>query len=106
MGRYLTTTGTANVVTRTVSTAYNAVANDRILVPSGGFTITLPLSPLIGDTIQIIDANGVFASSNVTVGRNGSLIQGLAEDLVLDVNGTIVTLFFSGLVYGWIVTGN
>lgn len=104
MGRYLTTTGTASVVDRTVSTTYTAAPNDRILCTTGGFTITLPLSPLTGDTVQIIDITGVFGSSNVTVARNGQKIQNLTEDLTLDVNGAIVTLFYSGATYGWIMT--
>lgn len=104
MGRYLTTTGTASVVDRTVSTTYSAGSNDRILCTTGGFTITLPLSPLVGDTIQFIDINGVFGSSNLTVARNGQKIQNLNEDLILDVNGAIVTLFYSGATFGWIMT--
>jgi hypothetical protein len=42
MGRYISTTGTASSVIRTVSSAYNAVVNDRILAnaSSSGFTVT------------------------------------------------------------------
>ena len=106
MGRYLTTTGTASIVTRTVSTTYNALVNDRIICTAGGFTITLPLAPTLNDTIQIIDATSVFATSNVTVARNGQLINALAEDLVLDVSGTVVTLSYTGVTYGWIIIGS
>ena len=44
MGRYISTTGTAGVVTKQVNTTYQAVVNDRILADSSsaGFTITLP----------------------------------------------------------------
>ena len=44
MGRYITTTGTAGVTTREVSTTFSATVNDRILAntASSGFTITLP----------------------------------------------------------------
>lgn len=106
MGRYLTTTGTASTVTRTVGTTYNAIVNDRILCSAGGFTITLPLSPAIGDTIQVIDATNIFATNNVTINRNGQNIQGLAEDLVLDINGTVLTLTYTGITYGWIIIGS
>jgi hypothetical protein len=107
MGRYISTTGTAGVVTKQVATTYQAVVNDRILVNSSAasFTITLPTnaSLLINDTIQIIDATSSFATYPVTVARNGSLIQGAADDLVLDLTGAILTMIYTGPTYGWIV---
>lgn len=103
MGRYISTTETSSTVLRTVSTTYTALANDRIVCTAGGFTITLPLSPLVNDTIQIIDATGVFGSSNVTVARNGQEIQNLAEDLVLNINNTAITLVYTGATYGWLI---
>jgi len=58
---------------------------------------------LINDTIQIIDATSSFGTNNVTVARNGSLIQGAADDLTLDLNGAILTMIYTGPTYGWIV---
>ncbi len=107
MGRYISTTGTAGVSTKIVSTTHQAAVNERILAnsSSGTFTITLPAnaSLLVNDTIQIIDANSSFQTNNVTVARNSSLIQGAADDLTLDLNGAIVTLIYTGSTYGWIV---
>jgi hypothetical protein len=105
MGRYITTTGTAGTVTRiNTGSAYSAQINDRILCTSGGQTITLPAfaSCTDGDTIQIIDVNGNFASSNCTVGRNGANIQGLAQDLTINVQYVTVTLIYSTSA-GWII---
>lgn len=103
MGRYISTTETSSTVLRTVSTTYSAVVNDRIVCTNGGFTITLPASPLVNDTIQIIDATGVFGSSNVTVARNGQEIQNLAEDLILNINNTAITLVYTGATFGWLI---
>jgi hypothetical protein len=103
MGRYISATETSSTVLRTVSTTYTAVANDRIVCTAGGFTITLPASPLANDTIQIIDATGVFGSSNVTVARNSLKIQNLSEDLVLNINNTAITLVYTGSTYGWLI---
>lgn len=107
MGRYISTTGTAGVVIRNVTTTYQAVANDRILANStgGAFTITLPLSTslLDNDTIQIIDVGFVAATNNITVARNGALINGAADNLTIDLNGAIVTLIYTGVSYGWVV---
>ena len=107
MGRYITTTGTAGTVLKTVGTKYQAVVNDRILCTSGGFTITLPLSTslLENDTIQIVDVTGAFGASNVTIARNGAKIQNLSEDLTLDINNSAVTLVYTGATYGWIISG-
>ena len=107
MGRYITTTGTAGVTTREVSTTFSASVNDRVLAnsASSAYTITLPAnaSLLVNATIQIIDISNNAASNNLTVGRNGSLINGSAENLVIDVSGAIVTLIYTGSTYGWVV---
>ena len=110
MGRFLTTIGTANVVTVEVNSNYSAEVNDRMLCDSssGPFTITLPVSAslLDGDLVQIIDVAGSFSTNNVIIGRNGALIQGSGEDLTLDISGAIVTLLFTGNTYGWVITSS
>ena len=107
MGRYITTTGTAGVTTREISTTFSATVNDRVLAntASSGYTITLPAnsSLLVNDTIQIIDISNNAASNNLTLARNSSLINGSAENLVIDVSGAIVTLIYTGSTYGWVV---
>lgn len=107
MGRYITTTGTAGTVLKTVSTTYQAEVNDRILCTGGSFTVTLPISTslLENDTVQIVDVTGAFAAANLTVGRNGAKIQNLSEDLTLDINNAAVTLVYTGATYGWIISG-
>jgi hypothetical protein len=108
MGRYITTTGTSGVVLRTVSANFNATVNDRILANSSGgaFTITLPVSTTLleNDTIQIIDVGGAALTNNITIARNGALIQGASDDLVLDLNNASVTLIYTGVTYGWVYT--
>lgn len=110
MGRYISTTGTAAPVLREVSANFNATVNDRILADSSGgaFTITLPIntSLLVGDTLQIIDIGANSADANITIGRNSALIQGATEDLTIDVNGSIVTLLYTGTTYGWVITSS
>lgn len=109
MGRYISTTGTAGAVIREVTENFDASVNDRILADStgGAFTVTLPATGtlLVNDTLQIIDVGGDFANNEVTLSRNGSLISGDAEDLTLDLNGTSLTLMYSGSSYGWIIIG-
>jgi hypothetical protein len=112
MGRYISTTGTAGATNRFISgNGYTAVANDRILCNSSGgaFSIYLPSSntALDGDTVQVIDYVGAFATYNVTLLRNGSSlpnIMGSAADLVLNINYTSVTLTYTSAA-GWVITG-
>lgn len=108
MGRYITTTGTAGTTIREVSGAFNASVNDRILAnsSSAAFTITLPASNtlFLNDTIQIIDIGAAAATNNITVARNGAKIQNIADDLTIDINGSIITLVYTGSNYGWIVS--
>jgi len=82
--------------------AYTIANKDRLLViPSAGQTVTLPITPTVGANVQIVDAVGTSATTNFTVLRNGSLINGVAEDLVFNVNGGNVTMVFAGSTYGW-----
>ena len=82
--------------------AYTIANKDRLLViPSAGQTVTLPITPSVGANVQIVDAAGTSATTNFTVLRNGSTINGAAEDLVFNVNGGNVTMVYSGSTYGW-----
>lgn len=103
MGRYISATGTPFATIRQTGSSITAAANDRIVCTNGGFTVTLPASPLVNDTVQIVDATGAFGSSNVTVARNGQEIQNLAEDLILNINNTAITLVYTGSTYGWLI---
>ena len=105
MGRYITTTGTGGSVTRiNTGSAYTAIVNDRILCTAGGQTITLPAAGtcIDGDTVQITDAAGIAAGSNITVARNGANIQNLAENLTININNATVILVFSTAL-GWTI---
>ena len=71
---------------------------------SAAFTITLPSSPTAGAVIGIADYANTFATNNLTVGRNGSNIGGVAENATLKVNGVSVTFVYVDATQGWIVT--
>jgi len=107
MGRQVSSFGTDSVVNQTLTSSATVTAGTRIFADatSAAFTITLPASPSVGDTLQIIDVAGIFATNNVTIGRNGSKIQNLAEDLVLNLNNAAITMIYSGGSYGWVFIG-
>lgn len=67
----------------------------------GAKTLTLPASAVIGDTVRINDLAGTFGANNLTVARNSSNIQGVAQDLVVSVNQSSFGLVYSNSTYGW-----
>ncbi len=73
---------------------------------SSAFTITLPASPSIGDSVSIIDYAGTFDSNNLTVARNGSKIQGATEDLTVATERAAFTLVFTDSTQGWLLQNN
>lgn len=103
-GSGLTNLPSGGGITWVAKTAnYTAVSGDGILANTSGsaFTVTLPASPTIGDTVAFSDSNGTFHTNNLTIARNGSLIQGLAEDLVVDVKDSSFQLIYNGATTGW-----
>jgi hypothetical protein len=86
------------------TSAYTAVRGDRLLVDtsSAAVTITLPSSATLGDMIIIADYASSFTTNNVTIARNGLLILGQSQDLLLDVNDDPTTLVYSGATKGWV----
>lgn len=75
---------------------------DMILIDASGGakTLNLPASPSVGnEPISVTQVAG--SASAVTIGRNGKLIMGVAEDLVLDIANASVVFYWSGDTYGW-----
>jgi hypothetical protein len=71
---------------------------------SAAFTVTLPSSPAAGAVVGIADYANTFATNNLTVGRNGSNIGGVATNAILSTNGLSVTFVYVDATQGWIVT--
>jgi hypothetical protein len=67
----------------------------------GAFTVTLPGSPVKGDTVRIFDVAKTFDSNNLTIGRGGNPIMGDAADLVVSTEGAAFELVFYDGSQGW-----
>lgn len=82
------------------TTTYTAVNGDKIIADTtgGSFTITLPASPATGHFVEIVDG-GDWTVNNLTIARNGSTIEGSAEDLLIDVKGVGVSLVYDGTTW-------
>lgn len=76
---------------------YTALAADSIIADTSGgsFTITLPASPSIGNSVKFADG-GDWYTNNVIIARNGSTIEGLSDDFALDIKGIIVEFVYDG----------
>ena len=91
--------GGTTIVTKT--TTYTAVDGDYILgnTSGGAFTITLPATPSAGNQVIIADATDNWETANLTVARNGTTIESVAEDLILNVSGVKVTFVYTGTTW-------
>ena len=89
---------------KTTTTAYTAVNGDQIFVDtsSAAVTVTLPASPSVGNEVHFIDSKINFASNNLTIGRNGSNINGSAANLTVNTNAESFTLVYANSAKGWI----
>ena len=94
--------GPLSGVTWDLKSAAFTAQNKKYYVASMGsaYTMTLPASPSAGDWVYIkVDDNA--STNNLTIGRNGSNIGGVAEDLVVDVNNAEMTLVYIDATTGW-----
>ena len=83
---------------------FTAVSGEGYFVntTSGAITATLPSSPSSGDFVAFKDYAETFASNNLTIGRNGSNIQGNAHNSILDTNRASVVLIYVDSTEGWL----
>jgi hypothetical protein len=82
---------------------FTAVAGQGYLIntTSGIITVTLPASPSIGDTITLKDYAGTFATNYILIDRNGSNIQGLADNSAIKTNRAAAILVYIDSTRGW-----
>ena len=69
---------------------------------SAAFTVTLPASPSVGDTIILLDYAGTFATNNITLGANSNKIEGGTSNKLLTTNREAVTLTYVDSTQGWV----
>ena len=79
---------------------YTAAINEAIIADTSGgsFTITLPATPSQGAYVVISDGND-WSVNNLTVARNGSTIESLSFDFILDVKDTKVDMVYDGTTW-------
>jgi hypothetical protein len=88
------------------TTGFTAVAGEGYFcnTTSAAFTVTLPASPSAGDLVGIKDYANTADTNNITIGRNGSNIEGVANDFVINIEGGSITLIYVDATKGWLST--
>jgi hypothetical protein len=99
-----TATGFGISFCTTVKTGdFTATAGKGFFINTGSaVTVTLPASPSTGDELIVIDSTGQAATNNITLGRNGSKIQGQCINAKISVNRAGARIVYSGSSQGWI----
>jgi hypothetical protein len=96
-------TGTVDWDTTAKTASFTAVSGNGYFVntTSGAVTMTLPASPSAGDIVAVADYANTFATNNLTIARNGSLINGAALDYENSTNGISLTFVYVDGTRGW-----
>jgi hypothetical protein len=91
-----------------ITTGTTAVAGNGYFcnTTGGGFTLTLPSSPTIGDEVSFVDYAGTFDSNNLTIGRNSEKINGATADLTVATERAANTLVYTDGTQGWLLKSN
>ena len=101
-------TGTVDWQTTKKTLAFTAANGEGYFVDtaaSGAVTMTLPASPSAGNIVAVKDYNGNFNAANLTIGRNGSPINGgSSQDVVINTAGASIVLVYVDATQGWVAT--
>jgi uncharacterized protein (AIM24 family) len=91
----------AGGITYTRITSTTTLTNNQGVITDttgGSFTVNLPASPSTGAQVWLADG-GAWGTNNLTVGRNGSTIEGSAQDLVCDITGVGIQMLYDGTTW-------
>jgi hypothetical protein len=99
-------TGAVSWDTTAKTTGFTAVDGVGYFVntTAGAITVTLPLSPAAGAVVAVSDYAGTADTNNITIGRNGSNINGAAADLTISKENSAITLVYVDSTQGWKAT--
>jgi hypothetical protein len=102
-------TGTVDWQTGDIKTGNFTAANGKgyfVNTTGGAITATLPSSPSAGNIVAIADYAGTAATNNITIGRGGSNIEGVAIDGIISANRDTITLVYVDGTQGWLAVND
>lgn len=104
-GTWATPAGGSSSAWTSITANYTATTGDKIIAntTAGAFAITLPPTPSTGNIVEITDGAD-WSVNNVTVLRNGSTVEGGADDIVLNIRGITVQFIYSGTTWQVVAT--
>ena len=91
-GSDLTGVGGAGAITLLTSSTTLSSGNVYMINASNTITLTLPASPSTGDAVDILNNTQLIHD----VSRNGSTIQGLSEDMTINITGVSFKIWYTG----------
>jgi len=96
-------TGTVDWDTTAKTAGFTAVSGTGYFVntTSGAVTVTLPATPSSGNIVSVSDYNGTAATNSITIGRNGSNINGDTSDYIITKADSAVTFVYVDGTVGW-----
>lgn len=89
-----------------VNSSISLISGTRNLVDTSTATITLtlPANPVQGDEITIMDGSGDAATNNITIDRNGGIIESANANITLNSEHELVTLTYYDITTGWVIS--
>ena len=97
--------GGGGISLQSVQTAsFTAVSGNAYPVntASGAITVTLPASPSAGNLVQFMDYSGTWATNNVTINPNGSNLNGVGSNTILNIKRESIAFIYVDGTQGWI----
>jgi hypothetical protein len=95
--------GTAYGNWQVINSNTTATANTGYIADTSGgsFTLIMPENPAVGESVAIIDGDESFKRNPLTISGGIELIEGLSDNLLLNVDRASVLFRFIGSTYGW-----
>jgi hypothetical protein len=99
--------GSVNWQTTIKTSGFTATAGEGYFVntTSGQITVTLPASPSAGDIVGVKDYANTADTNKIIIGRNGSNIQGIANNFEITTEGLAIILLYVDATKGWLSVG-
>lgn len=82
---------------------YTATVGELLWINTTGnaITVTLPATASEGATIRFVDVAKNFNVNALTIDRNGRLIQGDADNMLVNIEGAAFDLVYYNDTFGW-----
>jgi len=96
-------TGTVDWDTTPKTASFTAANGEGYFINSAGgsVTVTLPSSPSAGNVVAVSDYNTTAGTNPITIARNGSNINGSANNLNISEDNAAVQLVYVDATTGW-----